>query len=264
MIRQGKSLSETVKRYDDIVSDKVSPVALPKEKLKEYKKAGYTTTKAPGGKTYVLVPKTASEKVSVSKKGEIVIEHPSGLKRIKHAVPFKNLPQWLSDMRDNSTEVDALKNDKQWFFYQFYGSNSHSVYDDIDLLLDDLENGSVSGPAIADTDDLTYSEGREVFQNLEIATWPKARPYPQPQRKPGKASKTSRRKTRKRPKNAATTERERAANAQRQREYRARLKGKDLKEYQSEAKKRARKSRKATDKAKSKKSGNRGKGSKKK
>jgi hypothetical protein len=239
-VRQGKQLKDWIKEYDDVLSGKVEPVKLTPTKTKEYKRAGYEVKRG-----FTMVPKGATEKVKVTKEGEIEIKHPSGFKRIKYAVPFHNLSQWAKDMKKKWQELDKTKPAKAYWAYKFYGHNSYVPYSDLELLLDDLMNGSESGLNFTEkARHETHKQQNEDYQNLEFFIVPNYRAYPEPPNRRIKTTPAARKRYRQRIKNTAVGERARQRDAEAHRVWRAKLKGKKLAEYKKEGRKRAKKSKK--------------------
>lgn len=240
-IRQGKTLKETVKKFDDVVSGKVEPVTLPPEKVREYKRAGYETySTRKDDISKVLVPKSSTEKVSVEK-GEIKISGKTGkIERIKKAVPFDGLKQWVEDMQKNRLRINAMKRRNEWFGYKIAGHASWTIYRTIEQLFEDLVNGTMSagGQPLAERYP-SHKSGEEFYEALEIIRIlrPDAWPKPPAMRRVPFGHIRGRR-----PKSALTKEREREKDAIKHRQWRAKLTGKKLKEYKKDAVKRAKKS----------------------
>ena len=247
-IRQGKTLKETVKKFDDVVSGKVEPVTLPPEKVKKYKEAGYETYSPRKGDIHkVLVPKSATETVSVTKDKEIQIKEKTGITRIKKAVPFKNLTQWLQDMQHDRLRINAMKRRNEWFGYTIKDREAHRnhswvIYRTIEQMIDDLVNGTMSahGTPIAERYP-TQKSGEEFFEALEIVRIPHSDAWPKP---PAMRRIPFTKRGPRKSKGPLAIERERAKKADAMRKWRAGLKGKKLKEYKRDAAKRAKKWRK--------------------
>lgn len=242
-IRQGKTLKETVKKFDDVVSGKVEPVSLPPEKVKKYKQAGYETyTPHKGDINKVLVPKSATETVSVTKDKEIQIKEKTGITRIKKAVPFKSLTQWLQDMQKDRLRINAMKRRNEWFGYKIAGNTSWTLYRTIEQMIEDLVNGTMSshGTPIAERYP-TRKSGEEFFEALEIVRVPRPEAWPNP---PAMRRIPFTKRGPKKVKGPLAIERERAKKADAMRKWRAGLKGKKLKEYKKDAAKRAKRWRK--------------------
>ena len=133
-IRSGKTLKETVAKFDDVLSGKVQPVKLPPKKIKEL---GYEKTTV-GKESFAMVPVSAGEKVRL-KDGSITIVEPSGVQRIKQAVPFdKRLDQYLTKLKRSQKRINKMKADNEWFAFKVFGRRSWRVYRSIDDLVDDL------------------------------------------------------------------------------------------------------------------------------
>jgi hypothetical protein len=194
-----------------------------------------------------LVPKSATEKVTVEK-GEIKVKEKSGIERIKKAVPFQNLTQWLRDMQKDRLRINAMKRRNEWFGYKVNGNTSWTIYRTIEQMIDDLINGTMSagGQPIAERFP-TNKSGEEFFEALEIVRIPRADawPSPPPMRRVPFAHVRGRRK-----KGPLAIETERAKKADAMRKWRAGLTGKKLKEYKKDAIKRAKKSQRKTKRRK--------------
>lgn len=248
MIRQGKRLGDQVKHFDDVISGKAEAVKLPQTKLWAYKKAGYETTQG-----RVMVPKLPNDKVSIEG-GEIKItDKKSGLERIKKAVPFENLSQWLSEMKKNHLRIDAMKRRNEWFGYKIAGHTSWNLYRSIDLMLQEMEHGTTSGLNLSDKiRHDSHKQQNEFFEALEIVRVPRASAWPSPpqRKRGGPQSKKARKKWLKRIKGTEKYEQMKLKDAARKREYRAKLKGKALDEYKKKGRKRAKKSARLAGKKK--------------
>jgi hypothetical protein len=241
MIRDGKTLAEQVKTFDDVISDKAEAIKLPQSKLREYKKAGYETIQG-----RVIVPKLRGDKVTV-KNGEIKIKEKSGIERVKKAVPYQNLEQWLGAMENNQLRINAMKRKNEWFAYKIKDNRSWRTYRTIGQLLDDLRNGSVSGLNLSEKfRHESVKNQNEFFEAFEIVRVPTAESWihTRPERQRSPQSKRARKAWLKRTANTEKGEERRRQHAERQREYRANMKGKKLNDYKKKAIKRAKKSRK--------------------
>lgn len=222
-VRQGQRLSDTVKKYDDVVSGKLTAVKLPEKKTSDYRKAGYQISKG-----RIMVPHAAGETVKITPKKEIEIKHPSGMSRVKKAIPYQNLEQWLRDAKNNPELLDAEKGDKEYFAYKFQGYNSYLPYPNAETMLDDLVNGSVSGLNMMDkARHSTHKQQNELYQDLEIITIPRRGLWKYPKFDArGKMDPA-----------------EKASRAKKHQEWRRSLSGVRLAEYKRKARKRAKKSR---------------------
>jgi hypothetical protein len=241
-VRQGQRLSDTVKKFDDVVSGKVSAVKLPPKKTKEYKKAGYQIVK-----DRVMVPHAVGETIKITPQKEIEVKHVSGVTRIKKAIPYQNLEQWLRDAARKPKLLDQEKAPKEYFAYKFKGYNSYQVYPNAETMLDDLINGSVSGLNLLDkAQHTTRKQQNEIYQDLEIVRVPRRDLWPYPERAAGERMKTSpeaRKRYLKRIKGTPAGARLRERDAELHKAWRAKLHGKKLAEYKHKARKRAKKSR---------------------
>lgn len=237
-------LSELVDKYDDVISGKSTPVKLSPEKTKAYKRLGYQEIK--GGK--ILVPHAATEKVRV-KKGDIqIVDSVAGIERLPIPVEYHNLEQYLQDLRENEDEIRAMRKGNRFFAFRFFGGHSQ-LYDDIDLLLDDLEHYSSVMQSINNQDSRSMNE---IYRNLEIVTvnrraWKTSQNVSRQKARSKSRNKPHARKRRldklkSGPKWKLDQYREKRAEESRQ--YRLKLTGSAKEEYKKDAAKRAKKSRK--------------------
>ena len=182
-IRGGKRLGTQVKKFDDVISGKVEAVSLPQKKLREYKKAGYETAQK-----HVLVPKLKTDVVTVTKDNEIKIKEKSGIQRIKKAVPYYNLEQWLRDMQKDHLRIDAMKRRNEYFGYKIFGHHSYALYRTLDLMLQEMIDGTTSGLNLSEKIRHTsHKQQNEFFEHFEIVRVPRAEAWPSPpERKRGK------------------------------------------------------------------------------
>lgn len=245
-IRGGRSLSERVKKYADVIDQKVEPVKVPPKKLRQYQRAGYETSQ---GK--VLVPKLTTDKVTVTKEGEIQIQDKkSGIARIKKAVSYHNLAQWLRDMQGDTKRIDAMKKRNEYFGYKIAGHTSWNLYRSIEFLLEEIINGTTSGLNLSEKiRHTTHKQQNEFFESFEIVRVPLAGDWPEPPtrgRTRGGISESpkARAKYRKKQRKGRKGDEIRRQDAERAKRWRDSLKGRKLKEYKDKAKKRAKKSRK--------------------
>lgn len=247
-ISGGKSLKELVKKFDDVISDKAAAIELPPEKVKAYKRAGYETT---GNR--VLVPKAATDRVTFTKDNEIkVTDKRTKISRIKMAVPYHNLKQWLQDMRKNHLRIDAMKRRNEYFGYTIGDPkrkhHSWNLYRTIEFLIDEIENGSPSGLNLSEKiRTTTYKQQNEFFGAFEIVRVPRAEAWPQPKDRFRGGGRRARGGRKSKP-SPAKLEELRIKNAERQKKFRATLTKKEKDTYKKEAKKRAKKSRKKSKK----------------
>jgi hypothetical protein len=245
-IRQGHVLADTIKKYDDVISGKVTPVSLPPEKIKAYRAAKYSTTKV-SGKTFVLVPHSATEKVKVSKEGEVEIVHPSGFRKIKQMVPYKSIPQWLQDFKRSHKKIDATKSSQMRFAYTFYGNaGAASTFESAEHLAEALIEGSVSGLNLMEkAREATHKQQNEYYRELNIFIVPRPHMTPEPAgRRSGRRSAAARKKWRKKIANTEKGERMRKQAREREAKKRASLSRKELDKLLAKNRKAVRKWRK--------------------
>lgn len=244
MKRGGRRLDTLVEKYDDVISGKLEPVKLSPKNFKRYKAAGYETASG-----RVLVPKTAIEKVKLTKSGDVALYHPSGTRRVKQAVPFHRLKQWAAEMKDKGPEIDLRKGEKAFWGYKFKGHRSMALYEDMDLLIEELMEGTASGLNFNDfsgpKDERTFYDGIEFFIVNDRKAWERERKR---QRKTTVVRRRERRTERK-----YISDKQRRYHAEYERKRRAALKGAKLEEYKRKARKRAKKSHGKKRKPKGKK-----------
>lgn len=233
--------STIVNRYDAIVSGKATAIKVPKKTLRAFsRKPGYGTANG-----RLIVPHAATEKVK--RQGEnFAVRSANGSERVKIPVPFKNLRQYLRDMRKNETEINRMKRDNEYFGIRLFGNHRANFYGDIDMLIDDLEKYEIV------TGSSRYDQ-IEAFENLEILRIsPKGFKKWENTAGAGKI-RTSREYFRKRSrKNRAKLKRSDVyldKEAARKRKYRAKLSGSKLEAYRKAARKRAKLSKKRRKKA---------------
>lgn len=225
MIRQGKTLAESVKKFDDVLSGKVQPVKLPPKKIKEL---GYEKATV-GKQSYAMVPVSAGEKVKVEK-GTVVVEEPKGIKRIKLSVPFHRLEQWAKDMKRNKKRIDKMKANNEYFAFKLFDNRSWNVYRSIDDLIDELR-------AYESFDYTAHQSDRKqqkYFKELEIIRVPdssqwavaKENEAEQTKRKKQKYNKAARKRWLKRIKGTQKDENRKKAHREAQAAYRERQKTK--------------------------------------
>jgi hypothetical protein len=247
-IRGGKPLKETVAKFDEVVSDKASAVKLTPSKTREYQKAGYETRKIPTGERVVMVPKLATDKVSVTKEGEVKLTSKQKITHIKKAVEYRNLGQWLQKMKENTLRLNAMKRKNEFFGYKVFGHNSYALYRNIGDLIDEIENGSTSGLNLSDKiRETTHKQQNEFFENFEIVRVPRAEAWPSPPERGhgrGWTKKGHREYVKRIRKSKIKGDRLRAYEAERKRRWRAGLTGKAKEKYLRDGRKRSKKARK--------------------
>jgi len=233
--RAGKTLQSYISKYDDVLSNKVTAVKVPANKLKQFRKAGFETAQG-----RVLVPHSEVETVKYVK-GTFEIRHPSGIERVQIPVEYHNLAQYFRDIRKNERAINAMKSRNEFFGFRFFGNNSSEFYEDIDLLLEKLE----------EYDDVNkgktnHAKGREIYKHLEILRLnSKAmRGWQTPSEKYHKKTKAAAKRANKRWREKHPEENA-ELSAERMRKYRANIKGKKLQDYKRKARARAKKSSKA-------------------
>lgn len=214
-------LDKAVEKLDDVLSGKVQPVKLPPGKVREYKKAGYETTKE-----HVMVPVSATEKVKITTDKEIeIVDKERKISTIQKAVPFHNLRQWASDMRKKHSRINAMKAKNEYFAFRIEGHRSKQVFQTIGQLIDYIERYAAFDSSRKNQS--AFYEGLEIIRLTNRDKW---------LREVDRKSMLSKSKQR------SQSKAERAAW---QRRFRAGLSGKQLQAYKRAARERAKKSREA-------------------
>ena len=252
-IRGGKPLKETVAKFDEVVSDKAAVVKLTPKKTTEYRKAGYETRKTPAGDTVDMVPKLHSDKVTVTKDGEIKVTSKQGIQHIKKAVEYRNLSQWLHAMKENQLRINAMKRKNEYFGYKVFGHTSYALYRNIDDLIDEITNGSTSGLNLSEKiRESTYKQQNEFFEHFEIVRVPRAEAWPNPPERGrgGWTNKRHRDYVKKIRKTKIKGDRLRASEAERKRQWRAAMSKAEKERYNKRGRKRAKKSHRKAAKSK--------------
>jgi hypothetical protein len=241
---KGKKLSTLVRKYDDVVSGKLTAVKVPPASLRQYRKAGFETAS-----NRVLVPHTKTETAKFTKKNIIVvpIKNKFGVERIQIPVEFRNLKKYLTDIRRESTLIDSMKRKNEYFGIRFYGGQRANFYSTIDLLLEDL----IRYESIETATNMVRAKQQEIYKNLEIVRitqrGAKNIEHHLKERK-RRMSKAYNRRHAKRVYEARKAKGPAVMNAYRRKQaeaskaYRARLKGTKKTAYKRKAKKRAAKS----------------------
>src|SRR5574337_332248 len=241
----GVKLSILVKRYDDIVSGKVTAVKVPEKKLRSFRSQGFETAKG-----RVLVGHGAGQTAKFEH-GELTVKHPSGIQEVKIPVKCHNLEQYLSDIRDRAAEIDRQKTGRQWFGLQFYGNNSSELYRSVDQMIERLRHYESVERSI---DKRSRAKQTDIYKNLVILKVPRAGEwqFPLERRREYKRSKQEAReymkkwRKRQKRKDPAEVKRQADKSAERMRQYRLRLKRnkREYEQYLKEGRKRAKRSAK--------------------
>jgi hypothetical protein len=238
---KGKKLSTLVRKYDDVVTGKATAIIVPPAQLKRFRKTGFETANK-----RVLIPHSKSE-IAKLKHGQVTIKNKSGVERVQLPIEYHNLRQYLSDIHKNSEVINRMKRKSEYFGIRFFGGQRAMFYSNIEQLMDDLER-------YEDILKLTSSKPKqqEIYHNLEILRMTK----------PGASAVAKRLRTRKRVMskeyNRRHAKRQRklmlnrprslalykASNAQRQADFRKRLKGPQKAHYLKQARLRAKRNKK--------------------
>lgn len=248
-----RRLTYALKKYDAVLSGKASAVKLSKSGIDQYKALGkpYDIASPKGLPRRVIVPHEPGERVTVSH-GKVSIANPAGVHRTVIPVKYHSLPQFFKDIKK---KPPTLK-EGEYFAFRFFGNRSHKVFRSMDALVNSLEHYESIFDSIDEND---AEQMAELYQNLEIiriespVDW-KSNPIRPRQTFLGSQRKSAyeKRKAKLEKGPEWKQDQQRKANADRQKAYRARLKGKDLSDYQKQGRKRAAKSAKKAKKEKRK------------
>lgn len=240
--REGKRLDTLVKKYDDVISNKLTAVKVPSKSLKELKKAGFQVEKG-----RVMVPHAATETVSVEK-GKIVYNHPSGITRVVIPCEYHNLRQYLECLKKNASKLNKLKKENEWFGARIHGGYTN-LYRTIEMFIEAIEHYRSF-----EQGKRNRAKGVELYHHLEIVRVSN-RAANSAWKYPGERTRRKRTKTENRKRRRADRERlqdqpsklaeQRRKNTARNKLYRQRLKrsSKKWNEYKKEGRKRAAKSK---------------------
>jgi hypothetical protein len=158
---KGKKLSTLVRKFDDVVSGKLTAVKVPPKTLRSYRTAGFETAN-----NRVLVPHTKTETAKFVNKQIVTkpVKGKTGVERMALPVEFKNLRQYLSDLRKDSKLINSMKRNNEYFGIRFFGGQRANFYSNIEDLLEDLNRYET----ITQFQRLGRAKQTEIFRNLEI------------------------------------------------------------------------------------------------
>lgn len=155
---KGKKLSTWVRKYDDVVSGKVTPLKVEPTKLRQYQKQGESTTQ---GK-FVLVPHKLGETAKLDK-GNIAVKSKSGITRVQLPIEYNSIKQYVKKVHADQKALNKMKRKNEYFAFRFYGNNSSEIYADIQDLFDYWMTYEEVEKGVKDK-----VKGAEVIKNLEI------------------------------------------------------------------------------------------------
>ena len=247
-IRQGKRLDKWVADFDDVLSGKAAAIRVSDKQLRKYRKAGYETKSGA-----VIIPHSAGERASITRKGHVQIrDSKSGMKRIELPIPFHDLKQFVNDGIKQGAVLDSLKGSRPYWAYKFYGHNSYATYTNLDLLFEELSEGTASGLNLMDmARQETRKQQNEIYQNLTFFAVPSQSSWPRRDLSiRTAASAAARKRYRKRIKHTVVGQRARDRDAEAHRKWRERLTKSEKEKYNAKGRKRARKSNKKHPKRK--------------
>lgn len=244
-------LKRALTKYHKVLTGEASAVKPSKKGIAEYKALGkpYEIAAPKGLPRRIIVPHEPGERVTVSH-GLVRVANPAGVTRTIIPVKYHDLPQYFASLRKQKLKLK----EGEYFAFRFYGNRSHKVFRSIDALVGSLEHYESIFDSIEEKD---AEQMAELYQNLEIikvedkGAWTAPRTN-RPRSAWSGASRYQKRKRKLERGPEWKQEQERAANAQRQRDYRKRLKGAAKVEYNKQGKKRAKKSAKKRRKGKRK------------
>lgn len=233
----GVKAETLVKKYDDVVSGKVTAVKVPKSELKKFRKAGRETAKG-----MVLEPHGPGEKVRF-KKGTIVIEHKAGIQRVQLPIEYHNLEDWAKEIKKKHKQIDTMKSSNEYWGFRFSnawgGGHSSEIFRDIDLMIDFIRHYE---------DYQKYAnrprKGAEFYRNIEIVKISKPDKWEFPSERKAKVSAEAniRHQKKWRARHHDDPEYKRK-NAERERARRAAMTPAEKAKYKKASKKRSKKSR---------------------
>jgi hypothetical protein len=154
---KGKKASTWVDRFDDVLSNKVAAVKVPKRALRAYRSSsGYQTASG-----RLLVPHSLAETVKF-RGGKIVITHKAGLERVQIPVEYHKLEEYLDTIARRKKSINKLHGEKEYFAFRFFGNNSMDVYSDIATAIKRVKTYEAVMQA------RTRKQQKEVYQHLEF------------------------------------------------------------------------------------------------
>lgn len=240
----GRKLETIVNKFDDVATDKATPVKASPAEIKKLRRVGLIDQSIKGK---AIVPHAANEVVRI-KDGNIVKRNKFGMERVSLPVEFTDLKSKLRELRANAKEINATKRRNEYFGIRFYGGQRANFYSSIQALINDLERYEAFRVKTS------RAKQQEIYKHLEILRIDSAAARhveKQVQERRHEASKESHAKSdRKYRKKIASSPikkaRRNAKIADRMKAYRAKLKTQPAKykAYKAAAKKRAKKSRK--------------------
>lgn len=227
-LRGGHRLDELVRKFSNVASGNATVVQLTSEETKKFKAQGYKTI-GRGKAARVVVPHGPEERVFVSH-GYVTIKHPAGISRIQIPIAYHDLEQYLTDIQKQKRRINRLKNTDEYFGFRFFGHRSSMYSRDIGLLIGELIKYDSIQAAIKDD---SARDMDQLYQNLEIIrfdrpeTWfenVEASSRMQHARHRSFKAKYRQRKLQLKRGPEWKKEQYRSQNAERQRQYRERLK----------------------------------------
>jgi len=159
----GNRLSDLIKRYSNVASGNATVVKLTKDETAKFAAQGYRTV-GKGANKRVIIPHMPDERVFVSH-GYVTIKHPSGIERVQIPVPYHNLEQYLTEIQAKRKSLNKLKNTNEYFGFRFFNHRSSMYSRDIGLLIGELVKYD-SVQATINTKNAKQMD--EMYQNLEI------------------------------------------------------------------------------------------------
>lgn len=244
--KPNRRLNAVLDKYDAVISGKASAVKLDKKGLAEYKALGkpYEIAAPRGLARRVIVPHEPGERVTVSH-GKVTIHGQPGVTRTVLPVKYHNLEQYLNELAKSKQTLGK----NEYFAFRFYGNRSHKIFRTMGALVNQLQHYESIFDAVEENNSEAMAE---LYQNLEIVKidrpgeWATVPPTSRPYRRgdSGTSYATRKRKLARAPE--YKREEARTANAQRQKDYRARLKRNPakLEAYRAKARTRAKKNKK--------------------
>lgn len=239
-VKPSRSLDKKLNALQHILDDDAEAVLLSPAETRKKKQQGYRVVKAKGQKARVIVPIYDGEKVSV-KKGELVIHHKSGVEEINIDVDVNNPESLRRWVRNNQKRIERMRKRNEVFAFKLKGFNSWDTYGHIDQLIDRLLTYNI----FQGDNEQWFEDGIEALQIVKINQrddWQHGTRKTE-RRQSYRSDKYQREKKRLARQPKYIQEQKREAAAQRAKEYRARMKGRDKEQYKTESKIRAKQSR---------------------
>lgn len=163
--RETKRVRALLRKYDDVLSQKVAVIKLRAKASREAKKAGFAVVKR-NGKNLVLVPVAATETLKRDRSGlGFTKVNRAGISQTSLFVPYHNIRQYLSDIKKRAKPLNQQLGDGESWGFQYHGNAGSAQYRSIDGLIRFLEKYESIQKAFR----VRYAKpGDDVYKNLNI------------------------------------------------------------------------------------------------